>query len=547
MSGFKRSSSVCLALLLVMVLALVACQPTIPIPTQTLSPSSSPVTTQPVQIPSPSPVQTTTVLPTPTSTPKPTSPTTSTPVPPVTTGTTTTPPVSPSPTHTPTATPTATSTPTPTPNPTPTPTPTPTSTTSPPPAPAPTPTPATPPLPALNATRMSIIDQHALNAPASAEGTVANLAAYLIQPAQNDTEKARAIYRWITDNISYDVNAFFTGNYPDQHPPAVLASRTAVCQGYSELFEALAKAGGLDAVFIGGRAKGYGFKAGDGIDKAIDHAWNAVKIDGVWRLVESTWGAGYIDAATGNYVAEFNGFYFLIPPEHLIYSHFPDSEYQQWQLLNPSYTQAQYLGLPQVKALFFNIGLQFGNYTQGLITVNQNMALTIQTPSDVVLSATMEKGGAKQPRNLTFIQREGTAYKIDAVFPAAGDYILTIYAKKTADAGDYWQAVDYVVRVSQNPSGPIGFPEVYQSFIENGAYLDTPKTAYLQSGKAEGFKLSVPGAEEVVVIVNDQWYPLAKYGQTFSGVVDIAQGEVLVAAKFPGQQDYAVLLEYTGQ
>ncbi len=490
--SFKRFNGICLALLFVTVFTLVACQPTSPSsPAPTLSPSPSPATTQPITTPSPSP----------------------------------------------SLTPVPTLTPTPTPKPTPTLTPTPTST------PTPTPTPTTTPPPSPTTTRLDIIDQHALNAPTSAEGNVASLAAYLVQPAQNDTEKARAIYRWITKKITYDVAAFFTSNFPSQSPASVLARRTAVCQGYSELFEALAKAAGITVVFIGGWAKGYGFHVGDGLDKATDHAWNAVKIDGTWRLLDSTWGGGYIDT-NKNYVPEFNDYYFLTPPERFIYTHLPEE--QQWQVISPPYSQAQYLGLPLVKAHFFKIGLQFGNYTQGIISVNRDLAVIIQAPTDVLLSATLEQGGAKLSRALTFIQREGTGYKIEAVFPAAGDYILTIYAKRTADAGAYWQAVDYQVRVSQNPTGPIGFPEIYQEFVGRGAYLYAPKTAYLPSGTTQTFKLDVPGAEEVVVIVNDQWYDLTKQGQTFEGTANVAPGQVSVAAKFPGKEDYSVLLRYTG-
>ncbi|MDD2835635.1 MAG: hypothetical protein PHY05_05740, partial [Methanothrix sp.] len=55
------------------------------------------------------------------------------------------------------------------------------------------------------------IDLHAMNAPSSAEATIESLAAYLIEPAKNDREKARAIFRWITENIDYNVAVFFGG------------------------------------------------------------------------------------------------------------------------------------------------------------------------------------------------------------------------------------------------------------------------------------------------------------------------------------------------
>ena len=57
------------------------------------------------------------------------------------------------------------------------------------------------------------IDRHALNAPSSVEASVESLAAYLIEPATNDREKARAIFRWICENIDYNVDGFFKGEH----------------------------------------------------------------------------------------------------------------------------------------------------------------------------------------------------------------------------------------------------------------------------------------------------------------------------------------------
>ena len=51
--------------------------------------------------------------------------------------------------------------------------------------------------------RYAEVDRYALAAPASAAHSVDALARYLTAPFTRDDEKARAIFRWITDNISY--------------------------------------------------------------------------------------------------------------------------------------------------------------------------------------------------------------------------------------------------------------------------------------------------------------------------------------------------------
>jgi len=59
------------------------------------------------------------------------------------------------------------------------------------------------------------IDKYAINTPTSAEASVDSLASYLVAPAKNEREKARSIFRWVTENIDYDVLGFFTGSFDD--------------------------------------------------------------------------------------------------------------------------------------------------------------------------------------------------------------------------------------------------------------------------------------------------------------------------------------------
>jgi tetratricopeptide (TPR) repeat protein len=177
------------------------------------------------------------------------------------------------------------------------------------------------------------IDRHALKAPPLVEDSVESLAEYLVRPAKNDLEKTRAIFRWMTDRIAYNAEGFFKKELGDNSPAAVLKSRKAVCQGYSELFEAIGKKAGLDVVLVTGDAKSP-FAAGGG------HAWNAVKIDDKYRLLDSTWGAGYVDGKEQKFIKEFKEYYFLVPAESLIFSHMPRDP--KWQLLDKPVTGEEF-------------------------------------------------------------------------------------------------------------------------------------------------------------------------------------------------------------
>ena len=203
------------------------------------------------------------------------------------------------------------------------------------------------------------LDQHALQASAEAEQTVASLAAYLVKGARTDEDKARLIFRWIADRIAYDYEGFRAGKPGDNSPEGVLKNRKCVCAGYSSLYEALAKAAGLEVVKISGFSKGASYAPGR---KPENHAWNAVKLNGRWQLLDATWGAG--DADAKGFRKRFKEYHFLMAPEEFVLTHLPRDP--QWQLLTPLVTTEEFESWPQVKGAFFRYGFSVADIRQRL-------------------------------------------------------------------------------------------------------------------------------------------------------------------------------------
>lgn len=206
---------------------------------------------------------------------------------------------------------------------------------------------------ALDSERLAMIDAHALAAPSAVEATPGSLVSYLSQPTQTDTEKARAIFRWVADRISYDVDAYFSNTLVAMDAEQVMRQRRSICDGYATLFEKLAHEAGLEAVTIKGYAKAYGHVSGTRFDKP-NHTWNAVRIDGQWRLVDATWGAGYVKG--NRYIKVLTESYFLAPPEQMMFSHFPLDE--RWQLQStPHLSKREFEMMPDVGPAFFRLGI----------------------------------------------------------------------------------------------------------------------------------------------------------------------------------------------
>ena len=299
----------------------------------------------------------------------------------------------------------------------------------------------------IDRSRFQTIDEHVLGTPESAEKSIDSLAAYLIQPARNDFEKARAIYRWITQNISYDFSAYLTKSYSSTRATDVLVNRSSVCQGYSALFNALAESAGLEVVTISGWAKGYSYNAGDQITGPTNHAWNTVKIDGGWYLIDSTWGAGSITQQ--RFVRKFDEGYFLTPPERFIYNHLPENS--KWQLLSAPVSKSEFSALPYIHSNFFLYGIDLGDNTQSVINTEGRLTMTFTVPSNTYLMAELSQGNIELPDRFISARRSGNQYRINATFPDPGTYILSIYARKDSQYGMYDGVLEYKVLVGSTP------------------------------------------------------------------------------------------------
>jgi hypothetical protein len=174
------------------------------------------------------------------------------------------------------------------------------------------------------------IDQHAKKAPQEVEQDLKLLADYLAEKAENDLEKVRSTYVWITHHIQYDNQAYQNGNKRiNRNNQDVLNRKKAVCFGYSTLLKALCEQMGVEAELISGYS--WNTLTSTGHSDAPDHAWNAVKIDTSWYLLDATWGSSVLDQKS-TFLKSQSQDYFLVDPRTFILSHLPQDP--MWQLLD---------------------------------------------------------------------------------------------------------------------------------------------------------------------------------------------------------------------
>ena len=130
-------------------------------------------------------------------------------------------------------------------------------------------------------------------------------------------------------NIDYNTEAFFSGNLKASTPQSTLQSGLAVCEGYAALFTNIATYAGLESLVVSGHGKGFGFSAlqpGSPLPPYEgNHAWNVVRIDEGWKLIDSCWGAGAVQGAGMPYCRRFAPERFTQSNEEFALDHFPNN------------------------------------------------------------------------------------------------------------------------------------------------------------------------------------------------------------------------------
>lgn len=390
------------------------------------------------------------------------------------------------------------------------------------------------------------VDAHALAAPASVQTSFKSLGSWLTGPCHSDEEKARALFRWITQNIDYDVDALLAGGPLSGNAEDALRTRRGVCEGYADLFMELAKASGIKSAKISGFAKGYGYSTGQQLANVPNHSWNAVSINGRWRLMDCTWGAGYI----GNdrkFHRAFDPHFFFTPPQEFIYDHLPEKE--DWQLLDHPLSRGEYEREVYVKPGFFSLGLTLGQHSTGTLRADGEVVVRLGITRPVASVAALFKGDRNTDDRYAFVQDELNALVVRVTPPDTGEHMLRLFAKASGDTGMYAWILDYRIESSRRAKEFPVYPRKFSAFDAGNVRLITPISGLLKGGSIQQFRLKIPWADKAAVVVNEYWTYLQRDGEDLIGEVTIQAGSVTVCAKYPGreEEEWETLLEYKGK
>ncbi len=185
---------------------------------------------------------------------------------------------------------------------------------------------------------------------------MSELVSFTNEKFADSIDKAKFIYYWIGLNIKYDYKLIekkssildykkeYSYNY---YPSQIFVMKKAVCYGYSKLFEWFMTELKIESRIVTGfiRDERNHYVELES-DYDYSHAWNAIRLNGKWMLVDTTWGTSLN--------AEISDFYFDMAPERAIITHYPEKS--TWQLLEKPLSLKEFNKSKFIKPIWFKVG-----------------------------------------------------------------------------------------------------------------------------------------------------------------------------------------------
>lgn len=220
----------------------------------------------------------------------------------------------------------------------------------------------------------------------------------------SEEDKARAGFAWIAQNIEYKTKGVnkiqkirfsYTSEEDLQAQKdqfrrdlalKTITSRKALCEGYATLYQEICSLLNIECVIIPGTAKRFISEIGKS-DLPSNHAWNAVKINGKWKLVDITWAAGSIDYTKMEFIKEYTPAYFDCNPVEFTMKHYPDN--QEWLLLDTNFSKEEFSHQPAVFNDFIGKGYKIIEPENGTLSIQKGTEIDFSiknVPSDIQIA-----------------------------------------------------------------------------------------------------------------------------------------------------------------
>lgn len=262
---------------------------------------------------------------------------------------------------------------------------------------------------------------------AESEKYLVLLTEYLIKDCEDDYLKIKRIHDWITDNISYDYDLFCGIGEGSRTPYETVKLKRTTCGGFSALLKEMATIAGIECITVSGISRNYITSK----NEASGHAWNAVKINNKWYIIDSTADGrrGYNNGKFGE-KKKYSTHSLFIKPEAKLIDNFPNNpEYaftdinitKEEFITNPLfhtntilYPEVEFLNAKDIYQKYYlplEGDKQIRVYDM-VKTDNNIVTFKLKCPANVVISTTLtDDNDNKYPFNhFSYIDKDGITY-----------------------------------------------------------------------------------------------------------------------------------------
>lgn len=256
--------------------------------------------------------------------------------------------------------------------------------------------------------------------PADVQRDYKEVARYIAAREKDPFLRVKALHDYVADNISYDFPSLNDGSYIyKQKVDQVWQTKTGVCAGYAKLMVAMGEVTGDKIVYVTGDAR----DLGGNVDGA-GHAWNAVKIEGRWYLMDVTWDAGGSqDGKTFN--KEYSTTYLFTPPSAFGLDHHPDND--AWQLRKPPMNRGEFIRQPLMRPSFYALGMELVSPRRSQIDVSGDaVVIKLENKPMNKISAVVGPKGGSSSKRCTITGKEDVT--LTCPLERSGTYLVQIFA-----------------------------------------------------------------------------------------------------------------------
>jgi hypothetical protein len=345
------------------------------------------------------------------------------------------------------------------------------------------------------------------------------------------------------------------------------------------------------------------------ISDYINHCWNAFFYKGEWYLVDATLGSCWFDKNKVKNNAEssddenenqniykndkvnyeyFNPFYFMAPPQCLIYTHLPGKVF--WQLIDKFCNLKQFQLKKNINYEQFYLGLykyniEFLTHPDPYIVHNikDKLIISLRIESYIIEANMFEFNSNNKLGEVKFsMDRKKGIINLEPIFPKVGDYYIRLNIRAISSNDIVYKPLfDYYIKVTNDTSfnyfekyirmkqakserdklennlllpkikgygrgnknslsnqGRIitDYNKVFPSknnkiicYDNEGFALLEPRTVFIRKGIITKFKVLIKGAHSAFILDGNKWMQLKKIEENvFSGQKEIKTDNVSI-------------------